>query len=621
MHIPDGYLSPSTCAGLYTAAAPFWYVALKRVKRVLNTRTVPLLSVFAAFSFVIMMFNLPLPGGTTGHAVGMGMASIVLGPAVSILAISMALLIQALFFGDGGITTLGANCFNMAIVGSLVAFAVYRLVAWRATLSSARRIAAAAIAGYAAINVAAFFAAVEFGIQPHFFHDASGAPLYAPYPLSVSIPAMMIGHLTFAGLAELVVSAGVVGYLQRTNPEMLRFTAADAPSLKGSLLVSARKLWLALGLLLALTPLGILAVGGAWGEWRAKDFGNPSARQQIVSASGNKPLPDRLPSGLERLSSLWKAPFSDYAPAFIHNASLGYFVSAATGVTLIVLLTFVVNWSLSRSRRRLGFIERTIRHLLRTMQRVLFAEEVALSNGLLQALDPRVKLVGIGALIVGAIAVRRLWVLLALFGLSVLLAFLSHVSLRLLVSRIWLAVLAFTGVIAFPAIFLTPGQAMFRLPILLWPVTAQGLTGAAFLLLRAETAATLSLLLILCTLWNQLLRALRFFGVPAMVVVMITMTYRYIFLLLETAHSMFESRQTRLVGRLAPADQRRFAAASVGVLLDKAFQLSGEVHTAMLARGFRGEARLLDDLRMKESDWLRLSALLTIAAAALWLGR
>ena len=205
MHIPDGYLSPSTCAALYGASAPFWYVALKRVKNALNTRTVPLLAVFAAFSFVIMMFNLPLPGGTTGHAVGMGMAAIVLGPAVSIIAISMALLIQALFFGDGGITAFGANCFNMAILGSIAAYAVYRLVAWKAEITSARRVVAAGVAGYVAINTAALLAAVEFGLQPLWFHDAAGTPLYAPYPLAVSIPAMMIGHLTFAGLAELVI--------------------------------------------------------------------------------------------------------------------------------------------------------------------------------------------------------------------------------------------------------------------------------------------------------------------------------------------------------------------------------------------------------------------------------
>ncbi len=228
MHIPDGYLSPSTCATLYAVSTPFWYASLQRVKKRLNARAVPLLSVFAAFSFVIMMFNLPLPGGTTGHAVGMGMASIVLGPWISILALSTALLVQALLFGDGGITTFGANCFNMAIAGSLVAYGAYRLIAFKAALTSSRRVVAAGIAGYAAINVAALCAAIELGVQPLFFHDASGAPIYAPYPLNVSIPAMMIGHLTFAGLGELIISAGIVAYLQRTSLNLLRTTAPDA---------------------------------------------------------------------------------------------------------------------------------------------------------------------------------------------------------------------------------------------------------------------------------------------------------------------------------------------------------------------------------------------------------
>ena len=182
MHIPDGYLSPATCAALYATSAPFWYVALRRLKRLLTTRLIPLLSVFAAFSFLVMMINLPLPGGTTGHALGVAIASIVLGPWASILAISIALLIQALFFGDGGVTTLGANCFNMAIVGSLVAYLVYRLLAGRAAITAPRRVVAAALAGYTAINAAAFCAAVELGIQPLLFRDPSGAPLYAPYP-------------------------------------------------------------------------------------------------------------------------------------------------------------------------------------------------------------------------------------------------------------------------------------------------------------------------------------------------------------------------------------------------------------------------------------------------------
>jgi cobalt/nickel transport system permease protein len=340
MHIPDGYLSPSTCAVLYGTAIPFWYVAFARVKRLLNTRLVPLLAVVSAFCFVIMMFNIPLPGGTTGHAVGVGAATVVLGPWASMLAVSIALLIQAVFFGDGGITTLGANCFNMAIVGSLVAHLVYRVAAGRSAITSSRRVFAAGFAGYAAINVAALFTAGELGIQPIFFKDASGAPLYAPYALHIAIPAMMLGHLTFAGLAELFVSGGVVAYLQRTNPALLGQRPSikvdqarpDPPSGWGTM----RPLWIRLALLMLLTPLGILAAGTAWGEWSAKDFSDPQMRQQITTASGNVAPPSQQPQGLARLSSLWSAPFPQYAPSFVHRPAFGYVMSAVFGSGLIL---------------------------------------------------------------------------------------------------------------------------------------------------------------------------------------------------------------------------------------------------------------------------------------------
>ena len=352
MHIPDGYLSPATCATLYVAAAPFWYVALQRVKRLLSTRLVPLLSLFAAFSFVIMMFNLPLPGGTTGHAVGMGIASIVLGPWASMLAVSVALLIQALFFGDGGITAFGANCFNMAIVGSLVAYWVYRAIAGRTAISSSRRVVAGAIAGYVAINVAALLAAIEFGIQPMLFTDASGAPLYAPYPLSVAIPAMMLGHLTIAGLAELVVTGGVVAYLQRSDPSLLKLTAPNAQeSAEGIETVERRGGWrtvrpllIGLAVLMVISPLGLLAAGTAWGEWAPEDFADHQARQAIESGSLNAQAPAQAPAGLERLSSVWTAPISGYAPAFMQSAEFGYILSAVFGAGLILLTFLLISW-------------------------------------------------------------------------------------------------------------------------------------------------------------------------------------------------------------------------------------------------------------------------------------
>src|SRR5580704_8232346 len=348
MHIPDGYLSPATCAALYGGSAPFWYVSLQRMKRALNTQTVPLLSVFAAFSFVVMMFNLPLPGGTTGHAAGVGIAAIVLGPWAAILAISIALVIQAVFFGDGGITAIGANCFNMAIVGSFTAYAIYRLVSGRAPLDSPRRVVAAALAGYFSINLAALAAALELGLQPLLYRDASGAPLYAPYPWHIAVPAMMIGHLTVAGVAEMVISAGVVGYLQRAEPSLLKLTApgVDVSEIRPAGWRSTKPLWIALGVLMILTPLGILAAGSAWGEWSADEFSNPASRQQISAVSSNQPAPAETPAGMRRLATFWTAPMPRYAPPFLKSASFGYLLSAFAGAGLIILSAIFAGWLL-----------------------------------------------------------------------------------------------------------------------------------------------------------------------------------------------------------------------------------------------------------------------------------
>jgi cobalt/nickel transport system permease protein len=348
MHIPDGYLSPATCAALYAGSAPFWYVSLRRLKRVLTTKLIPLLSVLAAFSFVVMMFNLPLPGGTTGHAVGVSVASIVLGPWASILAISVALFIQAVFFGDGGITALGANCFNMAVAGSLVAYFTYRVISGKCAIVSRRRVFAAGVAGYLSINVAALLTAIEFGIQPLLFRDASGAPLYAPYPLKIAVPAMMAGHITVAGFAELILSAGLVAWLQRSHPSLLRGTAPGVAIGEGEAdgfgWRAIRPLLVGLAALMLITPLGILAVGTAWGEWSPRDFTEHAARQRIAASSANQEPPPGVPEGLERLSSAWTAPFPSYAPPFLHSSAFGYLLSAAFGSGLILLAAVAVDW-------------------------------------------------------------------------------------------------------------------------------------------------------------------------------------------------------------------------------------------------------------------------------------
>jgi len=275
----------------------------------------------------------------------------------------------------------------------------------------------------------------------------------------------------------------------------------------------------------------------------------------------------------------------------------------------------------SRRKRRASFVERTIRGLAAAMERALYAEELAKVDGLLQRLDPRVKVVGMLALVVATALARNILVILGLFGVAIVLALLSRVPIRTLATRVWIGALLFTGTLVLPAIFITPGQVIYRLPLLDWPITAQGLGAATYLITRVETATTFSLLLILCTPWAQVLKALRVLRVPVVFVVILGMTYRYIFLMLQTAQDMFESRQSRMVGRLSGADQRRLAGASVGVLLSKSIQLSGDVYLAMLSRGFRGEIYTLDDFQMHVRDWIALVGLLAVAVSAFWLGR
>lgn len=239
----------------------------------------------------------------------------------------------------------------------------------------------------------------------------------------------------------------------------------------------------------------------------------------------------------------------------------------------------------------------------------------------MQRLDPRVKVVGLLALIIVAAMARHVEVIFAVFALTTVLALLSKVSFRTLATRAWLGVFVFTGCIALPAIFITPGHTLYRLPLIHWVITEQGLRSALYLITRVETEATLSLLLILCTPWTHVLKALRVLRVPVVFVVILGMTYRYIFVLLQTAQDMFEARQSRLVGQLEDAERRRMAAASVGVLLGKSLHLSHEVYLAMQSRGFQGEVYTLDDFRMQPRDWVALGGFLVIAALACWWGR
>lgn len=327
MHIPDGYLSPQTFIPLYAVMVPIWMAAARKVRRTLRTRHVPLLALGAAFSFVVMMFNIPVPGGTTGHAVGSALVAILLGPWAACVAVSLALVTQALLFGDGGITAFAANSFTMAVVMPFVGYYSYRLIAGNTSLTSRRRVAAGFIAGYLALNGAALYTAVLFGIQPLIASASDGRPLYAPYPLSVAVPAMALGHLLLFGIVEGVATALVIRYLQGADPTLLSLQR-EGEAAAGT----AKRLCFGVGVLALLSPLGVIlpwAFGAkaAWGEWDAGELAG---------------LLGFVPDGVGRLAELWRAPFTGYAIAGLDKggvilSSLAYLLSAGLGIATLLL--------------------------------------------------------------------------------------------------------------------------------------------------------------------------------------------------------------------------------------------------------------------------------------------
>ena len=221
MHIPDGYLGPNTYIAFWIIMIPIWYYAGKKLSSELRSKQVPLLALAAAFSFVIMMFNVPIPGGSTGHAVGGAIIGIVLGPWAAVIAISVALVLQALMFGDGGITAIASNCFNMGVVMPFVAYYAYKLISGGTEITSSRRVIAAAVAGWVSLTLAAFCTGVEFGLQPILNHTLEGVPLYMPYPLSVTVPAMLLEHALGFSILEALITALIFAYIQKTDTSIL----------------------------------------------------------------------------------------------------------------------------------------------------------------------------------------------------------------------------------------------------------------------------------------------------------------------------------------------------------------------------------------------------------------
>ncbi len=274
-------------------------------------------------------------------------------------------------------------------------------------------------------------------------------------------------------------------------------------------------------------------------------------------------------------------------------------------------------------KRQFGWIEKTVSGIAGTIEQSVFTEELTRANGWLQHIDPRAKLVMFLATVLAASLSNSLIALMAFYAILLVVARVSKLPFDFFVKRVWVGIPFFAGIVILPSIFFTPGGHLFDIPIgslHLGPSLASLLSAAIFVM-RVGDSVSLAILLILTTPWADVLKSLQAFRVPQVFILLLTMTYRYIFLFLHTANGMFEARKSRTVGRSTGNEQRGWISGSMGNLMQRSFKMSNDVYAAMAARGFNGEVRSYSAYRMTAKDWLALVGAFGVALAVFTLGR
>ncbi len=624
MHLPDTAIRPAASIAAWAFMIPAWYAAGRKLRAHLASREVPLLAIGSAFSFTIMLFNIPVLGGTTVHPVGAVLLAILLGPEAAIAGVSIALAIQALFFADGGVLALALNSFTMAFAMPVCGYAAYRAIAAGSPAESGRRIVAAGIGGGIGLNVAALLTALLLGIQPPLARAFGGT--YFPFGLRVTIPALLLPHLAIGGVAEgiitaaayrALVAAGVVASEQATPGVQERGDGrahgranGRAPGRAPERTIRARidLLWLGLALLAALAPIGILAKGAAWGEGGTEGGG---------AAAGIFRIRPPLPGYLAERGALFYALAGSVGAALIAAVLLVLgramtrrrtTAEAFARIPASVRLGEVPAWLLARGggnppRARSPWrsrpsgsdlIARTLRALTRDAHETLFAERWARERGLLQQTPPAAKLPIILAIVAAIPFLQSPLILAALCLVAFALAVLSRIPPRTFTKRAWLALPVFVGAFAVPAMtsWVSPGRVLLVLSRSLdLEITRPGVERASVLALRAVAAVSFTVLLALTTRWRDLIAALRLYRCPAPVVDVLAMAHRYAALLTRAAADVFTARRSRAVGREGNGVGRGFVAAAIAGLFVKSIALAGDVHEAMLARGWGGRGR------------------------------
>ncbi len=274
-------------------------------------------------------------------------------------------------------------------------------------------------------------------------------------------------------------------------------------------------------------------------------------------------------------------------------------------------------------KRQFGWIEQTISGISGAIEQAVFTEEHTRKNGWLQRRDPRAKLGMFLVTVIAASLSQSLLVLLAFYLVLLFVAYMSKVPFTFFVQRVWMGIPFFAGIVILPSLFFTEGPRLFDLSfgMIHFGPSLMSLLRAAVFVIRVGVSVSLAILLILTTPWADVMKSLQSLHVPQMFILLLTMTYRYIFLFLHTANGMFEARKSRTVGCSSGQEQRGWISSSMTSLMNRSFKMSNDVYAAMAARGFQGEIRTYSAFHMETTDWYALLGAVCLACALFLLGR
>jgi cobalt/nickel transport system permease protein len=281
-----------------------------------------------------------------------------------------------------------------------------------------------------------------------------------------------------------------------------------------------------------------------------------------------------------------------------------------------------------RVSRQEGLHWKTIDGIFNFLQEAFVSETYTKRNGLFQSLDPRAKLVSILAIIVAASLIGSLWILIFIYMLTLVFAYLSKIEIWFFIKRVWLFIPLFAGIIAIPMIFnvFLPGQCLYQLVYLgpgayLGPfplpaticITQQGVNAAIIFVMRVAACVSAVVLLFITTPHQVLFKSLRTIGVPKIYVLTLGMAYRYIFLLMDLIREMYVAKKARTIRSRSMFDEQKWVGGRMGYTLIRSLDMSEKVHMAMMSRGFNGEIKIMQQFKMHNRDYLAIAMALTLS--------